>query len=296
MWQALRLAGTDSVGGLKVEIRSTNGGCGAEIAGVDLNALTDAEVEAVLDAHADYGVVFFRDQRLTPDTQLAVAERFGPINVNRFFSQVAEQPRVAEVLKDPDHPTNIGGGWHTDHSYDQLPAMGSMLYAVEVPEHGGDTMFASMYAAYDALSDGLKRTLEGLSAVHGSRHVFGPGGFNDQRDDARYHNQEAATQEAVHPVIIRHPRSGRPALYVNRAFTLRIDGWTELESQPLLQFLYGVGARPENTCRFRWERGSVAFWDNRATWHYALDDYPGERRRMHRVTIDGGELSAYAAW
>ncbi len=257
-----------------------------------MNTLSDAEVEAILDAHAEHGVVFFRDQDLTPDTQLAVAERFGPVNVNRFFSAVAEQPRVAEVLKEPRHATNIGGGWHTDHSYDQVPAMGSMLYALDVPEHGGDTMFANMYAAYDALSDGLKRTLEGMSAVHGSRHIFGPGGYNDQDD--RYFNQEGATQLAVHPVVIRHPRSGRPALYVNRAFTLRFDGWTELESQPLLDYLYRMSPRPEHTYRFRWEPGSVAFWDNRATWHYALDDYPGETRRMHRVTIDGGELEAYA--
>ena len=276
-----------------MEIRPTNGGCGAEVAGVDLNTLSDAEVEAILDAHAEHGVVFFRDQDLTPDTQLAVAERFGPVNVNRFFSAVAEQPRVAEVLKEPRHATNIGGGWHTDHSYDQVPAMGSMLYALDVPEHGGDTMFANMYAAYDALSDGLKRTLEGMSAVHGSRHIFGPGGYNDQDD--RYFNQERATQLAVHPVVIRHPRSGRPALYVNRAFTLRFDGWTELESQPLLDYLYRMSPRPEHTYRFHWEPGSVAFWDNRATWHYALDDYPGETRRMHRVTIDGGELEAYAA-
>ncbi len=278
-----------------MEIRPTNGGCGAEVAGVDLNALSDAQVEAILDAHAEYGVVFFRDQELTPDTQLAAAERFGPINVNRFFSRVATQPRVAEVLKEAHHPNNIGGGWHTDHSYDQLPAMGSMLYAIDVPAHGGDTMFANMYKAYESLSDGLKRTLEGLSAVHSSRHVFGPGGYHEQRRDGRYENAEQATQDAVHPVVIRHPRSGRPALYVNRAFTLHIDGWTVEESQPLLQYLYGVGGRPEHTCRFRWERGSVAFWDNRATWHYALDDYPGETRRMHRVTIDGGELSAYAA-
>ena len=278
-----------------MDIRPTSGGCGAEVEGVDLMAVSDAEVEAILDAHAEYGVVFFRDQELTPDAQLAVAERFGPINVNRFFSRVAEQPRVAEVLKEPRHANNIGGGWHTDHSYDTLPAMGSMLYALDVPVHGGDTMFANMYTAYEALSDGLKRTLEGLSAVHSSRHVFGPGGYHEQRRDERYGNAEEATQDAVHPVVIRHPRSGRPALYVNRAFTLHIEGWTVEESQPLLQYLYQVGARPEHTCRFRWERGSVAFWDNRATWHYALDDYPGETRRMHRVTIDGGELSAYAA-
>ena len=277
-----------------MEIRPTNGGCGAEVAGVDLNTLSNAEVEAILDVHAEYGVVFFRNQRLTPDTQLAAAERFGQINVNRFFSRVAGQPRVAEVLKEAHHPNNIGGGWHTDHSYDQSPAMGSMLYAVDVPVHGGDTMFASMFKAYESLSDGLKRTLAGLSAVHSSRHVFGPGGYHEQRRDVRYENAEQANQDAVHPVVIRHPRSGRPALYVNRAFTLYIDGWTVEESQPLLQYLYDVGARPEHTCRFRWEPGSVAFWDNRATWHYALDDYPGETRRMHRVTIDGEELEAFA--
>lgn len=271
-----------------------NSGCGAEIRDVDLNNLSDAEVEAVADAHAEHGVVFFREQTLGPDEQLAAAGRFGAINVNRFFTPVPEQPKVALVLKEPQHETNIGGAWHTDHSYDQAPALGSMLYAKEVPESGGDTMFANMYRACEALSPGLRETLEGLCAVHSSRHIFGPQGYHASRGDDRYGNAERATQDAVHPVIIRHPRSGRAALYVNPGFTVRIDGWTELESRPLLDYLFRVAARPEHTCRFQWRPGSVAFWDNRATWHYALNDYPGERRLMHRVTIDGCELAPYA--
>ena len=271
-----------------------NSGCGAEIRNVDLNNLSDAEVEAVADAHAEHGVVFFREQTLGPDEQLAAAGRFGAINVNRFFTPVPEQPKVALVLKEPQHETNIGGAWHTDHSYDQAPALGSMLYAKEVPESGGDTMFANMYRACEALSPGLRETLEGLCAVHSSRHIFGPQGYHASRGDDRYGNAERATQDAVHPVIIRHPRSGRAALYVNPGFTVRIDGWTELESRPLLDYLFRVAARPEHTCRFQWRPGSVAFWDNRATWHYALNDYPGERRLMHRVTIDGCELAPYA--
>ena len=278
-----------------MEIVPANAGCGAEVVGVDLNALSDVDVAAAAAAQAEYGVVFFRDQQLTPDTQLGAARRFGAINVNRFFTPVPEHPSVAMVVKEPHHEVNVGGGWHTDHSYDDEPALGSMLYALEIPSRGGDTLFANMYSAYQALSPGLQRTLEGLQAVHSSRHVFGRGGYHAGRPDDRYHNAEQATQDAVHPMVIRHPVSGRAALYVNPGFTVRIDGWTDLESRALLKYLYRIAARPEHTCRFQWQVGSVAFWDNRATWHYALDDYPGERRLMHRVTVDGGPLSAYHA-
>ena len=278
-----------------MEVRPTDSGCGAEIDGVDLQSMSDAEVEAIADAQAAYGVVFLRGQTLTPDAQLAAARRFGPINVNRFFTPVPEHPQVAMVLKEPRHKHNVGGGWHTDHSYDEAPALGSMLYALEVPGAGGDTLFASMYKAYEALSPGLRQTLEGLRAVHSSRHVFGAGTAYARHEDERFHNAGKATQDAVHPMVIRHPRAGRPALYVNPGFTVRIDGWTEEESRPLLKYLYGVSARDENGFRFRWEVGSVAFWDNRATWHYALNDYPGERRLMHRVTVEGETLDPYRA-
>ena len=278
-----------------MEVNPVNGGCGAEVRGVDLNALSDAEVSAVAEAHAAYGVVFFRDQRLTPDGQLAAARRFGAVNVNRFFAPVPEQPQVATVLKEPQHARNVGGGWHTDHSYDQAPALGSMLYALEVPKRGGDTLFANMYSACEALSPGLRRTLEGMQAVHSSRHVFGRRGAYAASRDQRFGNAERATQDAVHPVIIRHPRSGRAALYVNPSFTVRFDGWTDEESRALLETLYRLATRPEHTFRFQWQVGSVAFWDNRATWHYALNDYPTERRLMHRVTVEGDELQAFAA-
>jgi taurine dioxygenase len=263
---------------------------GVEIGGIDLAApLPAATRDSVAHALATRGVVFFRDQHLTPEQHIQLARHFGAININRFFSHAEGYPEIALVVKEPDQTRNIGGGWHTDHSYDHIPAKGSMLYAREVPPVGGDTMFASMYAAYDALSDGLKETLGGLRAVHSSRHVFGPkvdrGDLND-----RFRNADQAVQDAVHPVVITHPDSGRKALYVNPGFTLRFDGWTADESKPLLDFLYRHAVKPEFTCRFSWRKGSLAFWDNRATWHYALNDYQGERRLMHRITIEGCEL------
>ena len=191
-----------------MEIRPFDNDCGAEIAGVDLQSMSDEEVEAIADAQAAYGVVFLRGQTLTPDRQLAAARRFGPINVNRFFTPVPGHPQVAMVLKEPRHQYNIGGGWHTDHSYDRVPALGSMLFALEVPSAGGDTMFSSMYKAYEALSPGLRRTLAGLRAVHSSRHVFGSAAYA-KHDDDRYHSAEKATQDAVHPVVIRHPRTAQ---------------------------------------------------------------------------------------
>lgn len=278
-----------------MEITPANGGCGADVSGVDLNTLSDSEVEAIADAQAEHGVVFFRDQQLTPDGQLAAARRFGAINVNRFFTPVPEQPQVAMVLKEPQHETNVGGAWHADHSYDQAPALGSMLYALEVPGTGGDTLFASMYRAYDALSPDLREKVADLRGVHSSRHVFGQQGHFATEGDERYGNAEQATQDALHPMVIRHPRSGRPALYVNPAFTVGIEGWEPAAAAEFLATLYGIAMRPEHTCRFQWQVGSVAFWDNRATWHYALNDYPGERRLMHRVTVEGSELAPYSA-
>lgn len=275
----------------EIDIHPVTGAVGAEIRNLDLARLDDAGADLVRRTLFDRGVVFFRDQHLTPEQHVAAAERFGPININRFFKHADGYPMIAEVRKEPEQKTNIGGGWHTDHSYDEAPALGSMLYAREVPPSGGDTMFASMYAAYDALSDGLKRTLEGLRALHSSRHVFGVNGRRAPDNDGRVGNPELATQDAVHPVVIRHPGSGRKTLYINPGFTLRFEGWTDEESRPLLEFLYRHAARPEFCCRFQWAEGSIAFWDNRATWHYAVNDYHGERRLMHRVTIEGPLLS-----
>ena len=282
-----------------IEIVPLSPALGAEIGGIDIAAgIGDDQFEELRRAFVEYSVIFLRDQDITEDQHVAFAESWGSININRFFQPVASHPMIAEVRKEPHQKANIGSSWHTDHSYDQVPALGSILYAREVPEVGGDTLFASMYAAYDALSDGMKRMLSTMQALHSSRHAFGEQAYAGvDLDDlgGRLGNTEAATQDAIHPVIIKHPLSGRPALYVNGDFTVKFDGWTLEESQPLLDFLYAHARQNEFTCRFHWRPGSMAIWDNRATHHCALNDYHGERRLMHRVTIDGVELEAAAA-
>ena len=275
-----------------IEVRPLSAALGAEIGGVDIaRSPDDAQFAEIRRAYREFGVIFFRDQTLTPEQHIAFARRWGEINVNRFFAPVDGYPMIAEVRKEAHHKDNIGGEWHTDHSYDAVPAMGSILYAIEAPEVGGDTLFASMYSAYETLSEGLKTTLDGLEAWHSSRHAFGVVPDPEESDFAgRVGNPELATQDALHPVVIRHLESGRKALYVNPGFTVRFDGWSVDESKPLLEYLYRHAVRPEFTGRFRWRRGSVAFWDNRATWHFALNDYGGHRRLMHRITVEGVPL------
>lgn len=277
-----------------IEVQPASGALGAVIHGIDLaHGLSERQFEEIRQAFHEYGVIFFHNQHLTPEEHIGFAERWGAININRFFKTVDGYPMIAEVRKEPEHKSNIGGGWHTDHSYDPEPALGSILYAREVPPAGGDTMFANMYLAYETLSAGLQATLESLQALHSSRHVFGVNARNAYSSDraGRIGNPELATQDAVHPVVIRHPDTGRKALYVNPGFTLHFAGWTAEESKPLLDYLYKHAVRPEFTCRFQWQEGSLAFWDNRATWHYALNDYHGYRRLMHRVTVEGVALS-----
>jgi len=282
-----------------IEVSPLSPSLGGIISGVDIaGGISDEQFSEIRQAFIDYGVVFFRDQQLTPDQHIEFARRWGKINVNRFFQAVETHPIIAEVRKEAHQRENIGSSWHTDHSYDQVPAMGSILYAREVPSVGGDTLFASMYAAYDALSDGLKQMLSTMNAEHSSRHAFGEVAYIDTDPgdlNGRLGNTEAATQDAIHPVIIRHPLSGRPALYVNGDFTVKFENWTRDESQPLLDYLYAHARRNEFTCRFQWQKGSMAIWDNRATQHSALNDYHGERRLMHRITIDGVELESAAA-
>ena len=270
-------------------------GVGAEILGVDIaGGLASSELDAIKQTFSEHGLVFFRNQKITEADHIEFAEVFGDINVNRFFAANPEYPQIAMVSKEPDQLENIGGGWHTDHSYDQEPALGSILVARELPASGGDTWFASMYKAYESLSDGLKETLEGMSAVHSAKHVFGPKGEYETTGSGggRIGNAGAAVEmeDPIHPVVISHPLSGRKALYVNDGFTLRFDGWTDEESAPLLAYLYERAVADENITRFKWENGSIAFWDNRATWHYALNDYAGQRRVMHRITIEGCAL------
>ena len=277
----------------KISVKPQSASLGAVIDGVDLaQDLSDSTLEELKSVFGSYSVIFFRNQDLTPQQHIDLAERWGSININRFFKPLEGYPKIAQVIKEADQKENIGGAWHTDHSYDEIPAMGSMLYARKVPQVGGDTLFSSMYLAYEALSDSMKEMLSGLKAWHSSRHAFGYGSAESEHyEDGRLANPDLATQDALHPVVITHPITGRKALYVNTRFTIRFDGWTVEESKPLLDFLYAHGARQEFTCRFQWEPGSIAFWDNRATWHYAINDYHGEQRIMHRITLEGVPLN-----
>lgn len=269
-----------------LQIKKLSGFVGAEISNIHLTDLNDSTFVAIQNALFEHGVIFFREQFLTPEQHIAFAERWGNIDVSRFFNSVAGYPQIAEVLTKPDQKIVIGGHWHTDQSFDPAPAMASILSAQQLPEFGGDTLFASMGAAYDHLSDGLKATLENLNAWHSDASF----GLAAQVLDEHF-SADGITKPTLHPVIIRHPVTGRKAIYVNDAFTTHFEGWTVEESQPLLQYLYQYVVQPSFCCRFTWSPGTVAIWENRLVQHYAAADYQGHKRLMHRITVEGVSLS-----
>ena len=270
---------------------------GAEVTEVDVKGLTDAQDVQLKAAFSQHGLLIFRDQDLAETDHVDLAERWGQINTNRFFKAHADHPQIALVDKAPDQIQNIGGDWHTDHSYDQVPALGSILVARTLPETGGDTWFASMYLAFDQLSDGLKTLLLTLNAVHSAKHVFGNKSEYMQTNISQKRMSRPdladALPDPIHPVVVRHPLSGRPVLYVNPGFTIRFEGWTQEESAPLLNYLYQSAVVDDQVEVVDWRTGTIAFWDNRATWHFAQNDYPGQARRMHRITIEGEALQAH---
>ena len=267
--------------------------CGVEIRGVALTQAQRDSLEAIKQAVYENGVALFRDQHdFTPEAHIAFARRWGGIDLNNYFPLTEGHPEIAVVRKRADQVTNIGGGWHTDHSYDQVPAMGSVLVARTLPPSGGDTLWAHMGAAYDALSDDLKQEIEGLEAYHSADHIYEEDGLYAQTDMAADLRGQSLRTGATHPVVIRHPHTGRRLLYVNRAFTLNFVGRTRAESLPLLPRLYDTATAANNTCRVAWEPGSVAIWDNRTTGHLAMNDYQGHAREMHRITLTGEPLAA----
>jgi taurine dioxygenase len=266
-------------------------GCGAHVHGVDLATAGQAEVDTLRQALFDHGVLYFRGQTLTPEQHIALAEKFAPIDVNRFFPADAAYPQIAKVEKTKEQVVNIGGGWHTDHSYDMRPAMGSILVARDLPPSGGDTLFADMYAAYEALTPEMQERLRGMRAIHSSEHIFGASGAYAQTDQNVMSGSDD-TPETIHPVIIKHPGSGKPALYVNPAFTMHFEGQAREESLPLLMDLFAHAIDKTRVHTVVWEPGMVAIWDNRATWHFAKNDYHGHYRLMHRITLEGDALEA----
>ena len=268
------------------------GGCiGVEIGGVDLrDDLPDGVVAEIRRAWLNHLVVFFRDQQLAPEQFSGFARRIGTPGRYPFVPGLPDHPEIIEVKKLPHETVNFGGIWHSDTVYLDRPPMASMLLAREVPATGGDTEFANMYAAYDALSDGMKGFLRGLRAVNSSALADVSKTREDRIADAATAGYQAAEDyEAVHPVVRTHPETGRLALYVNVAHTARFEGMTEEESEPLLRFLFAHQSRAEFTCRFRWEVGSLALWDNRCAMHNPINDYHGQLRVMHRITFEGDE-------
>jgi taurine dioxygenase len=256
--------------------------------GVDLASVrSDAVYGEIRAALNEYGVIFFRDQNLTSEQYVAFGQKFGDLIASKFIPTLPENPLIAEIRKEAEQTKNVGGNWHTDNPYRETPPMGTILLARQVPEYGGDTCFIHMGAAYDALSDGLKRTLEGLRGVHSNAQVYGRLAKADKQANPSMINLDQATQETTHPVIVSHPETGRKVLFISPSYTPRFEGWTDEESQSLLQFLFRHVQKPEFQCRFQWREGSMAFWDNRQTLHYAVNDYHGSRRLMHRLMVAG---------
>jgi taurine dioxygenase len=266
--------------------------CGVEITGVALADCSDEEMRAIKQAIYEHGVAVFRDQVFSPEDHIAFARSWGGIDINNYFPLNEAHPEIALVRKEADQTTNIGGAWHTDHSYDQVPAMGSILVARVLPPAGGDTMWAHMGAAYDALPDDVKQEIKGLEAFHTADHVYKADGLYAKTDQGKSLRGHDIDTGAVHPVVIRHPQTGRKLLYVNSAFTIHFVGQTREESLPLLAKLFAAALTPTNQCRLEWKPGTVAIWDNRTTWHNALNDYQGHAREMHRITLSGDALAA----
>lgn len=270
-----------------LRVQPIAGALGAEISGVDLEGeLSDATIAEIRQALLDHLVIFFRDQDLPPARFLALARRFGTPIEYPFVRGIDGFPEVINVAKLEHETVNFGGVWHADTTYLQEPPMATLLVAREVPEAGGDTLFANQYLAYETLSQKLQSLLATLRGVSSSAKADASRTREDRiRSDGSAEARKLLVAE--HPTVRTHPETGRKALYVNVAHTARFAGMTDDESRPLLQFLFAHAVRPEFTCRFRWRVGSLALWDNRCAMHNPINDYHGHTRRMHRITLAG---------
>ena len=264
------------------------GALGAEIRGIDLKEAADRNYHAIHEAFLKYSVLVFRDQELQPADLMRVGTRFGEPCYYPFVTGIDGYPFIFEVVKEENETVNFGGNWHSDTTYLPQPPRATLLYALETPTHGGDTLFANTAAAYDALSEAMRALVDKLVGVNsaslkvtgGRRKLHSPiGGM-------KVHDTEKADElEAEHPVARTHPGTGRKALYVSRSHTIRFRDMSEEESRPLIDFLQLQQIRPEFTCRVRWSPGTLTVWDNRCTQHCAVNDYHGQRRRMRRLTV-----------
>jgi taurine dioxygenase len=282
----------------RIEVKPIAGALGAEIGGIDLAALDDETFDEVHAAWLEHLVVFFRRQAITPEQQLAFAKRFGDIHYHPFMRGMDEHPEILEIIKEEGDTKAFGEVWHTDQAFNPKPAKATILYAKETPDAGGDTMFTNLYLAYETLSDPMKTMIAGVKTWNvGDRKTLAQNGpmasapragryVGNEKMAAKVRDPGDVPTEAAHPLVRTHPETGRKALYIsNHSQTL--DGFNRAEARPILDFLMAHAVQPEFTCRFRWDPGSLAIWDNRCTQHRALNDYHGKRRRMHRITIAG---------
>ena len=276
----------------RIEVRPIAGAIGAEIHNVDVGAdLDEGTVGDIRQALLDHCVIFFRDQKLDVARHKVFTRRFGEIFIHPNYKGTQADPEIIVITREPGDKKIVGEDWHADTTMMPEPPMGAILYAVEVPPYGGDTLFANQYLAYETLSDGMKKMLSGMRALHSDRMVAGPQA-NKNAFRATKVREDAEWRETVsaHPVVVTHPETGRKLLYVNASYTVGFEGMTEAESKPLLGYLLEHGHRPEFTCRFRWETGSIAFWDNRVCKHLAIHDAGPYRRVMRRTQIAGGPM------
>ena len=268
-------------------VSPVSGALGAEIDGIDLSQpLSAQQIADIRAALLEHLVIFFRNQDITPADHLRFASYFSEPEDYPMITGLADFPKIVPVVKLPHERVNFGGLWHSDTAYTDIPPMGAVLVARELPPFGGDTLFANMYLAYEQLSEGLKRLLSGLRAVNSSAKAE----VTATREDRLATDAKLVPGEeliGVHPVVRTHPETGRKLLYVNYGHTVRFEDMTEQESKPLLDYLFAHLCRPEFTCRFRWEPGSIAFWDNRAVQHNPINDYHGHKRVMHRISLRG---------
>ena len=268
---------------IQIEVNPIAGAMGAEIHGIDLaHELDDSTFPEIHQALLEHGAIFFRDQNITPSQQMDFARRWGKVHLHPHMPCLPNHPGIIEIVKKETDTVVFGANWHTDQMFTPTPARVTMLYAKEVPPAGGDTLFSNLYLAYDTLSDGMKALIANLYTVSiYDKKKTRPAAMAPTAPDE-------APEPAEHPLVRRHPETGRKALYISNASITRcIAGMTEDESRPLLTYLMTHATRPEFTCRFRWRVGSLAVWDNRRVLHNPINDYHGYRRVMHRITIEG---------
>jgi taurine dioxygenase len=274
------------------------GALGASVKGLDLTKVTTSdELEGLRRVLADHLVVFLPEQDLSLDDLERVTDLLGGRDVTPFVDPLEDRPYVIRVIKEPTDVLNFANAWHSDLSYLPEPPAYTLLHAWDVPDYGGDTVWSNQYLAYEALSGGLRKTLDGLRCVHSAGMAYGTGGLLDQFKDfssMAIAPSEEAYAEHVHPAVIVHPVTGRRALYVNPVYTTRFEGWTKEESHALLGYVHKLSINENFTCRLRWSVKTLAIWDNRCTMHNALNDYSGVRREMYRTSVKGSAPAGLA--